>query len=244
VKVLACVVAYNRPWAIEHWLRAWQHAVKYEDTKLLVVQNYDAPAAALADEVAMEIRNWPHDYDWQRKNVGQDVWAFRDVLRNREFDPWDVVYWSTDDNLPMRNDFLKAFVEPFKDDPKLGLVGNYWVKGEFYKRYPLPVGDHFRTTSFAIRREAAMQLCFPKVVENKQHCYEFEWCGPMTLTAQVNRMGYGARPVGGDWDAPWTEMNEYVWDAADLRKDHHDVRCRKDLWRRYEEQIPKAGFSQ
>jgi hypothetical protein len=234
MKVLAGMIVYDRKDNVDLWMRAWHNADKM-DAKLIVVHNYDGESPP--EEMRKTIESWGPDFYYPRKNSGQDIGAFRDVLRHTDL-PWDVLFWATDDNVPVRKDFLKAFVKPFEEDATLGLLGNHWVKGSFYKGYRLPIPDHVRTCCFAIRREAAMELLFPARLANKWDCYTFEWADVgMNMTAQVERMGYSVRPICGDRAKEWVECNEYVWDIGCIKPDSTDRRCRKDYREAYERQF-------
>jgi hypothetical protein len=238
MKVLAGMIVYSRTNTVSWWMRAWHNAEKYGDAKLLVVHNHDGDRPPSHQRV--NIGQWKPDYYYARANRGQDIGALRDVIAARRYDPWDVLFWAVDDNVPMRKDFLRAFIKPFEDDPKIGLVGNYWVKGSFYPFYKVKVPDHFRTSCFAIRREAAMQLCFPSDLSTKWGCYTFEWLGgPMNMSNQIKSLGFEAVPVGGDWNKPWVDCNDYIWDVGCLHMRSLDPRCRKDCWQQYEAQFAR-----
>jgi hypothetical protein len=221
-------------------MRAWKNAEKYGDAKLVVVHNHDGEHPP--GDQRYNIGQWKPDYYYPRKNYGEDIAAFRDLLRESKYDPWDVLFWAVDDNIPMRKDFLRAFIEPFEKHPNLGLVGNYWVKGSFYSYYKAKVPDHFRTSCFAIRREAAMRLYFPAQFKSKWDCYAFEWMGQdMCLTEQVRRAGYDMMPVCGDWDRAWVDSSQYVWDVGCLHMKSLDPRCRRDHWNEWEAQFNNEG---
>jgi hypothetical protein len=217
-------------------MRAWRNADKYGNAKLVVVHNHDGVSPP--QDQYDNINKWCPDRYVARPNIGQDIAALRDTIRDRANDPWDVLFWAVDDNIPMRKDFLRAFVQPFEQEPNLGLVGNYWVRGSFYPHYQHIVNDHYRTSCFAISRKAAMKLHFPKNLRTKSDCYKFEWYDPrMNLTAQVRNMGFDSMVVCGDRTRTWVDTNEYVWDIGCLHMNNHDPRCRKDLWNQYEAQF-------
>ncbi len=232
MNVLCGLVVYNRIQHINLWMNAWQNSDKYPNTKLLIIHNHDGYDPPKDQRFAIKQHN--PDYYWPRFNEGQDIGAFRDLLRTDYIDSWDVLFWCTDDNIPMRKDFLSAFIKPFETNDNLGLVGNYWVKSSFYKNHKHFVPNHFRTTCFAIKREAAVELMFPKKLITKKDCYLFEWLSPeFNLTAQIHKLGFETLPVCGDRRVEWTETNDFIWDIDALRPDQIDKRRRKNLWKQY-----------
>lgn len=236
MKALVGMIVYNRKNTVNWWMKSWSVAEKYADAKLAVVHNYDGLYPNPTER--HNINKWKPDHYLARRNEGQDIGALRDLIRDRRFDPWDVLIWFVDDNIPIRTDFIKAFMEPFEKNPNMGLVGNYWVKGSFYPDYKAKVIDHFRTSCFAIRREAAMKLYFPTNIRSKWDCYAFEWLGfDMCLTEQVKRMGFDTQPVIGDWKTAWVDSSKYVWDVGCLHMKSQDPRCRRDHWKQWESQF-------
>jgi hypothetical protein len=180
------------------------------------------------------ITRWRPDYYWKRRNQGQDIGALRDVINSDVFGDWDVLLWCVDDNVPVRRDFIGAFAEPFIKDKHMGLVGNYWVPRSFYKQPHIP--DHFRSSSFAISRQAASRLAFPANIRTKSDCYSFEWRGD-NMTRQVRKMGYRMKPLCGDWYKCWTTTSDYIWDMDRLKDGVKDPRCRQDRSAEYAAQF-------
>lgn len=233
MQVLVGVIVYNRLHTINQWLRAWQNAQHF-GARLLVVHNYDGAEPKQLER--NNIEKWKPDYYWPRPNVGQDIAALRDVIASTSYEPWDVLCWFVDDNLPMRRDFLRPFIAPFEKSQNIGLVGNYYVENGFWVGNNVPT--HFRTTAFSLRRNAAKRLRFPDPLLTKQDCWLFEWAGDaMNMTNQVRSMGYGIVPACKSFRRAWTDCNEYVWDTEGLGPRTGDIRCRKDLWRVYEQQF-------
>lgn len=240
MRTLAAVVVYKRTETIKRWLTAWRNADKYNNTKLLVIHNYDGHAPP-KDQVK-NIEQFEPDY-WQRPNDGQDIGAFRDLIRSKQYGEttWDALFWACDDNLPVSRNFLRPFLAPFELYPYTGLVGNYWVRGSFFYKYPGKVYDHFRTTCFSISSYAARRLRFPSRLKTKIDCFNFEWRHPeLNMTAQVDDMGLNMFPVCG-WEREWTDTNDYVWDVGHLNNTSRDPRCRKDYWDRYYKQFEPTG---
>jgi hypothetical protein len=239
MNVLVGVIVYNRTYTINQWLRAWNNADK-RGARLIVVHNYDGDAPS--ELATTNITKHSPDIYYARPNVGQDIGALYDVIHARKYDPWDVLCWFVDDNLPMQQDFLAPFLTPLEKDPRIGLVGNYWVRNGFWPGLCVP--DHFRTTAFSIRRKAALQLRFPSPINDKDDCYHFEWAGDaVNMTNQVRRMGYSVVPTCGNFRHAWTDCNNYVWDVESLGPRAKDPRCRKDLWKTFEQQFSNAAMS-
>jgi hypothetical protein len=241
VKTLVGIVVYDRAQNIGRWLQAWP-VLERPDTKLLIVENIGGRRNRNPDvQKLVRAAGAKVDYYWERAEDGQDVGAFRDVLRADErFGDWEVLVWCTDDNIPINRGVIPAFQKPFADDPQMGLVGTYWVRGDWYwqYKYPLPIPDHFRTSSFAIRREAAMKLKFPKQLACKFDCYKFEWADPKhNLTQQMRDLGYHMQPLSGDWEQDWSDATQYIWDCGCLHHGAGDTRLRKNLWPEYSRMV-------
>lgn len=239
MKVLVGVIVYDRINNIVRWLNAWHQSEKYQNARIAIVHNQDYPSRRTTQ--AQTILEAKPDYYTPRKNQGFDIGALRDTLRSKQYEDWDVLLWAVDDNIPMRKDFVRTFVEPFEKNPALGLVGNYWVKSSFYPNYKVKVPDHFRTSCFAISREAAMKLYFPVRLNSKRDCYLFEWLHEtMCLTNQIKRLGYDMMPVCGNWNESWVDTSKYVWDIGCLHMKSNDPRCRRDHWKEWNAQFEEG----
>jgi hypothetical protein len=219
MKILVAVMVYNRLHTLKNWLRAWKLA-DHLNSNLVIVQSAGGvdtrDVANLASEAAA--------YHLIRPNVGMDIGALQEIIRMRAVHPhlaeiqifrdWDVLYWSTDDTLPMRPDFLRHFVDRF-NDPRVGLVGNYLLPNETYETVP----EHIRTVAFALRKEVAARLQFPSTLMSKGDCWAFEW-GSHNMHKQVQQMGYLSIPADKDaWphgSKPWYMCNDYVWDCGEI----------------------------
>ncbi len=233
-RTLVVLTTYNRPQLTELWLNAWKKSHIPDNTSLLVVQNCDffPPPTTLYNL----IHEAKPDYYAAHQNVGQDIAVFKDTVRDPRFSNFDIIFHCTDDHIPMRKDFLHAFIQPFEHNSSLALVGNHFVRGDFYDWPGGKVNDHYRTSCFAIRAAVARKLRFPRVIVNKWDCYAFEWYDEENnMTAQICNMGYTMMPVCGDKE--WTECNEYLWDVGDLGPNNKDPRCRKNLWHIYKAQF-------
>jgi len=251
-KLLVGVVFYNRHAITRAWVRAWNNAIKPPGCKLLVIHNFDD-----RDDLkcGYDIIRRLDSFDYiSRHNEGMDIGAFKRALDYLKANDFDLIYWSTDDALPMREDFLDVFMAPFKEE-HTGLVCNYYTPVNYYPG----VAAHARTVSFAVRREPALRLVFPPKLDTKQDCYSFEY-GDYNMTRQVTDHmweppeydtrfagdrcldyacgDYSVVPACGDFSRPWYACNEYVWDCGELNKDiWWDWRRRQDHWARFEEQF-------
>lgn len=257
-QVMASMVLYERmrirgternlPPRGTEWFKTWANADRMGAT-LAVIHNIDqdekdgAAGLAMVEDLRTKC-DTPVDY-YPRKNEGRDIAAmqraFDIFLRSRA----DILYWSTDDALPMRRDFLKFFVEPFNTNPKLGLVCNYYVHAGYYPN----MRAHARTVSFAISRPAATRVVFPPSLATKDLCYEFEygaynlleqvtteWVSPEGVVQQAAPFEFAV--VCGDKMRPWYACNDVVWDCDEIRAGvWWDWRRRQDHWALYEEQF-------
>jgi hypothetical protein len=241
VHTLACVIVYNRPDMLAKWLRAWKHADQMGIPLVVIHSLGGAPEGhvkALAADAGATYT--------PRFNLGMDIGALREVFSKRmssalDVSPvpltgWDVLFWCTDDALPMRKDFIQHFISPFQK-PFVGMVSNYILPDGTYDNVP----EHARTVCFAIRKEAACRVQFPPVLHTKDHCWAFEW-GGYNLHKQIQAMGYlsipadrAAWPLG---DKPWYMCNDLVWDCGEINLDiQHDWRRKQNFWDRYEAQF-------
>lgn len=228
MNVLVGMIVYKRQETVNQWMRAWQNADKPYNAKLVVVHNHDGP---LPNPVERDnICKWNPDWYLPRLNVGQDIAAFRDVVADSRFGDWDVLFWSTDDHIPLRKDIVEAFTRPFIDDPNTGLVGNYFAAA----RRGQP--EHYRTSSFAISRRAATSLLYPPTLKQKRDCYMFEWMDSRNnMTAQIRRMGLATKLVTGVPGDPHYNKSYYMWDTHFL--------ARENLWSVYEQQFSAESVS-
>lgn len=219
-KVIACVVVYTRQRTIDAWLRAWSWA----DTggaRLAVIHNFDGDGPP-EDQRNNILKHRPEFYV-PRRNHGQDIGAFQEVITPgfaQAPSDWEWLFWSADDTLPMRRDFLRIFLDKFTA-PDIGLVG-YHADNK--------AGETFiRTNCFCIKRQAAEGLRFPDFQSAadpssvKRLCLSFEY-GEYNLHQQVCRLGFRASAI-----AHWREEYGIVWDSGHLR----DL----DLWQEFERNL-------
>lgn len=229
MNILVGMIVYKRLNMCSYWLKAYNNSYKLPNSKLIVVHNYDGLTPS--KDMSALIASHKPDIYLPRENKGQDIGALQDVINDESLEPWDILYWSTDDNIPMKRDFLHHFIAPFSDK-QIGIVGNYWVHARQWGKYYIPT--HIRTTSFAIRKEIARNLVFPNPIKTKKDCYKFEWLDYRNnMTRQIERMGYKIHPVCGDFNRCWSTCNELVWDAEMLHPTHKIPYYRKNHWNQY-----------
>lgn len=183
--IVIAVIVYDRFDNIKEWVRCWAMC-ETQGAQLVIIHNYDSIEAreayyAFCQEAG--ILYIPHE------NIGFDIGRFQDVCRNRleGFPDYEYLIWCCDDSLPMRKDFVKQYVDHFKN-PKVGVAALEISKS---------VRNHIRTTGFAVRKELAERLQFSAdPIITKQDCYLFEHRGGSTIFLdQVLRLGYKAVQV-------------------------------------------------
>jgi GT2 family glycosyltransferase len=243
MKILVAVILYNRTNTLKNWLRAWAQADQMGAT-LVVIHSLGAVPGSTIAKIASD-----NGVLYKaRQNLGMDIGALREIIGLRTMAPgsvapqalrdWDTLYWSTDDTLPMRPDFLQHFMQRF-DSQQIGLVGNYLLPKDTYPSIP----EHMRTVAFALRREAAARLVFPPLLYNKYHCWDFEY-GTYNMHKQVQRMNMLSVPADRQaWPygpKPWYLCNDYVWDCGEINTGvTWDWRRQQDHTSRFEMQFDK-----
>jgi hypothetical protein len=155
-----------------------------------------------------------------------DIGAFQDVCRNRLKgldNDWNILFWVTDDVIPMRKDFLSRYVESVS----LSRVGISCM------HISNEVALHVRTTGFCIKKEIAQKLKFPAdPIKTKEDCFKFEHRGKNTLLKQIEAMGLKAvMPFTLDksavWDTNITKFNRWKEHYAEFPKDKHEQNSSK-----------------
>lgn len=209
-KIVVCVVVYDRFYNIVEWVRCWAMC-EYNNAQLVVIHNY-------ANESDLDsYRSFCSDSGITyipRINIGFDIGAFQDVCRNRldGFPDFDYLIWCTDDNIPMRKDFVHQYTQR--------MISNVAVVAMAISKN---VRLHIRTTGFAIKKEAALKLQFvADPVVTKEQCYHFEHRGGKeTFLDQIVKMGYRAVQL--------TEINDACfWDTGfkkykSREKEHYNL---------------------
>jgi hypothetical protein len=161
-KTIVVVVVYDRFDNLKEWVRCW-NMCETQGYQLVVIHNYEnteARDAYLNFCAQAGVSYVP------RVNIGYDIGAFQDVCRDRlkDFPEWSTLIWCTDDNLPMRKDFIKQYVD--KMTAGVGVVA---------MEISTQVRLHIRTTGFCIRKEVAQRLTFNcDPLKTKEDCYQFE----------------------------------------------------------------------
>lgn len=163
MKTVVAIIVYNRLENIRTWLRCWKQCDQ-TDAELVVIQNVDSTEQALPFKALCHQHGIKHV---MRRNIGMDIGAFQDVCRERlaGFDNgWDNLLWVTDDVLPMRRNFLQAFLERLDE-----------TTGAVCMEVSNIIRRHIRTTGFCIKKAVALRLTFPAdPVTARDQCFQFE----------------------------------------------------------------------
>lgn len=202
LKIIVVVMIYNRLENLKLWINCWKKCQQL-GAELRVIHNYDKGINI------SEYKKYCQDNDVQyipRLNVGMDIGAFQDVCRNRlkDFDNnWDVIFWVTDDVIPMRKDFLLPFVSEVLK-PCIGIA---------CMQISDLIAHHARTSGICIQKATANKLTFPvDPIKTKDDCYEFEHRGKENMMKQIEAMGLKiAMPLSLDKSAVW-DMNHTEFD--------------------------------
>jgi hypothetical protein len=189
MKIIVAIIVYNRFENIERWINCWKKCDQ-TDAELVIIQSVDRYQDTPIQKLCKDTKT---KY-FRRLNKGMDIGAFAEVCQGkiRNFPDFDRLLWITDDTIPMRKDFVKAFTQ----GDGLNCLEISKIKA------PL----HVRTTGFCITKDIANKLVFGKV-ESKIDCYEFEHRGENTLMLQVQRMGYKVNQVAPIESSP-------LWDTG------------------------------
>jgi hypothetical protein len=143
-----------------------------------------------------------------RNNVGFDIGAFQDVCLNRlnGFPEFDYLLWCTDDNIPMRKDFIRQFLDKFTRD--IGCVAMQLSK---------EVKPHIRTTGFMVSKSTMDNLTFPReTILTKDDCYQFEHRSKNNFLDQIIKLKLKAIQI--------SEINvSPLWDSG-----HKKTKTRRD----------------
>lgn len=202
MKVIVAVVVYDRFKNIEEWVRNWKLCEK-QDSELVIIHN------SKNEQDTVKFQSFCKDNDISyicRKNIGMDIGAFQDVCKDRlegfSID-WDYLFWSTDDCIPMKKNFISLYLEEIKK-PNAGIVCME-ISNE--------VKRHVRTTGFMISKETASKLVFPAdPVTDKEHCYQFEHRNSNAFYEQILKMDKQVIQITPD------DKNAYLWDIHTRNK--------------------------
>ena len=230
MEYLTGLIFYDRPLNVERWLHAWYHEeTQRHGSPLVIIQNQDTPR--FNRDIHRIYQEYNPEYLIQRSNIGCDIGAFCHLGNRVDMGDWDVLFWFTDDMMPMNRNFLDPFVE------KIG--GNTGLVGFCYEPEVFPDGtkgcsnSHFRTTAFGIRREVFQKLRFPDLRAGRSACFDFEH-GNFNMTEQVKKMGYNVEvALGGPIDSPeyvhWTAFADWMWDCQ--------LQESRNLWEHYNKEF-------
>jgi len=216
MKTIVAIIVYNRYENIERWINCWKKCDQ-TDAELVVIQSVDRIAPTPTEKLCIEngIKYFP------RLNKGMDIGAFAEVcqVKIKKFPDYDRLLWITDDTIPMKKDFVKAFIQG--DGLNCMEIAS--------TNAPL----HVRTTGFCITKDMANRLVFGKL-ETKMDCYDFEHRSKDTLMLQVQRMGYQCKMIAPLelsplWDtgnrAHLKRMKEHLKEFKEPNSDKVTVIC-------------------
>jgi len=200
-RVVVAVLVHDQADRLVHWLRAWEETDKIGAELVVVGEGQWHHGAVQIQDSICWLREGARAYDPDDDDDGRwdftvkpddrDVRAFRDFIQIHR-DRFDILVWCSDAQLPVRWDWLRAFVSPFAD-PGVGLVGNQQVTPSSFGMQP-----YFRMACFAIRRDAADLLRF-----SEPDTWELGKQGDLSgfegqrgnMTEQVLRMTYSTMLV-------------------------------------------------
>jgi len=228
MKYLTGLIFYDRPFLMRKWLHAWSRSRSYQicghESPLVVIHNQETPRYQRT--IHKIYQEYNPDFLIERPNVGCDIGAFCHLGNREDMGDWDVLFWFTDDMMPMRLRWMDPFVEKIGD---AGLVGFCYEPEVFPDGTKGTVHKHFRTTAFGIRREVFQKLKFPDLRLGRSACFDFEH-GNFNMTQQVLDLGYNVDVVlGGPVDSPeyvhWTNFADWMWDCQ--------LQADRNLWEHY-----------
>ena len=111
MKTALTVIIYDRDANLRAWCKAWQlSAQRHPDVEFRVICNN----ALKFTEYRRQVESVGGVFI-ERANQGFDIGALQDVARGRlaGFGPYDFLWWCVDDLLPVRPDFIDAFLRLF-----------------------------------------------------------------------------------------------------------------------------------
>jgi hypothetical protein len=204
VKVAVSVVIFNRLKNLKRWLEIWDK-LDLKDAELRIIHNVhnnnitERFQDVIGDRTSVKYI--------PRQNLGFDIGAFQDVCRNRlrgfDYD-FKNLLWFTDDTMPIRRDFLDAYLEPFSD-PSVGMT--------CYEISP-QVKKHARTTGFCLPIETLPKIQFEQnLIKTKDDCYNFEHRSERSLYNQILNLGLEVKQIAPIKSSPIfdTESGGMQW---------------------------------
>ncbi len=152
-------------------LRIWLSSIKQAEmpaqkVRVAVIHNHNEDS--LEEKKFKSVcEKFDADYYVPRRNVGLDIGALQELSTGKiaiDFQ-WDALFWSADDVIPMRKDFISKHIEAIK--PKNVGVAGFHISNQCCR--------HVRTNSFCIPREVFGCLSFPVAeIKTQEECYIFE----------------------------------------------------------------------
>jgi len=210
------VVVYNRINNLEIWLGCWAVCISF-DVTFTIIHNYDG------DYPDIRFENLCNKYSVNyipRKNIGMDLGAFQDVCLGRIKsceDSSDVIFWLTDDAIPMRKDFIVHFIHNVLMHDVGICCSQLSTEWKF----------HARSNCLCIKTSLARKLYFSKDhLQTRQDCYELEHQGN-TITDQCIANGLKATQIS-------TGISDFIWDTG-----HFGY---LNLWSRHQEVFPSTAI--
>lgn len=188
------VLVHDRYHNLQRWLHCWKLS-NHHDFELVVIQNTDTEQPTyreICDSYGVKYI--------QRHNVGYDTAPFQDICLERlqGFDnDWEKLMWVTDDWFPINKNFIKEYVNHYRD----GEVGVVCTEiSDVVKR-------HIRTSGYLISKEVSKRLRFDvDYISTKEHCYDFEHRSQNAFYEQILNMGLKVELVAPLHSAP-------IWDS-------------------------------
>ena len=196
MKTALTVVIYDRDHNLRTWCAAWGLVrAKYPDVEFRVICNnptkYDFYRSQVEAVGGVFI---------ERPNRGFDIGSLQDIARRRlaGFGEYDFLLWCVDDLLPIRPDFIDAFLNARTNPAEIPVF-----------ELSLNPVRHIRTTGLFMPCELVEKLEFQAdPVETKEHCYRFEHRERANhFLLQIERHGYRAKQI-----AP--VINSPMWDTG------------------------------
>lgn len=206
-KILIVVCIFDRWENLRRWAHAWDYCDKLGAQLVFINNHYPG-----VDNIYWEDFCKKREITYvKRPNIGYETGIIQDVITGKILEKveWDVLFFMTDDTIPIKKTFLTEYVKEIMK-PSVG-VACMEISGN--------VTPHVRTTGWCIRKEVAKNIVFPhNPVTEKTHCYHFEHLGGQdTLMSQILRMGKRVVQM--------SDLKESsIWDT------HHTAIYRWDEW--------------
>ncbi len=217
-RVLVAVVVYNRFENMVQWINCWNQCEQGGAT-FLIIHNHD-PGTDISRYRDYCLTNGVNYY--ARPNRGYDIGAFQDIVNDRIRPDlsWDILFWCTDDTIPMKKDFLTHYINAVNQS-KVGVSCMHVSNA---------ITRHMRTTGFCIKKAIAKNLVFIKdSLQTKSDCYFFEHSGHnYTILKQIENMNNKVIQI--------TPIeNSLVWDPYPGSCSNLEY----DRWAEHHEEFPK-----